>query len=125
MGKFSRSFQLVKQSFAILRSDKQLMLFPILSAICCLFVTLVIATGGTILMLPARTAALAAGEPFHPNQSPLFLLGMFTLYVANYFVIVFFNVALVGVANVAASPDWKESAKRLVDILIAGSRPAK
>jgi AcrR family transcriptional regulator len=33
--------------------------------------------------------------------------------------------ALVGVANVAASPDWKPSAKRLVDILIAGSRPAK
>jgi AcrR family transcriptional regulator len=31
--------------------------------------------------------------------------------------------ALVGVANVAASPDWKPSAKRLVDILIAGSRP--
>ena len=33
--------------------------------------------------------------------------------------------ALVGVANVAASPDWKASAKRLVDILINGSRPAK
>ena len=33
--------------------------------------------------------------------------------------------ALVGVANVAASPDWKPSAKRLVDILIAGSRPIK
>jgi AcrR family transcriptional regulator len=31
--------------------------------------------------------------------------------------------ALVGVANVAASPDWEASAKRLVDILIAGSRP--
>lgn len=31
--------------------------------------------------------------------------------------------ALVGVANVAASPDWQQSAKRLVDILIAGSRP--
>ncbi len=30
--------------------------------------------------------------------------------------------ALVGVANVAASPDWKASALRLVDILIAGSR---
>src|SRR5256884_7815336 len=50
-------------------------------------------------MLPARAAALAAGEQFHPNQSPMFLLGMFTLYVVNYFVIVFFNVALVGVAN--------------------------
>jgi AcrR family transcriptional regulator len=33
--------------------------------------------------------------------------------------------ALVGVANVAASHDWQPSAKRLVDILIAGSRPAK
>jgi AcrR family transcriptional regulator len=33
--------------------------------------------------------------------------------------------ALIGVANVAASPDWKPSAKRLVDILIAGSRPVK
>jgi hypothetical protein len=99
MGKFSRSWELVKQSFAILRSDKQLMLFPILSAIACLFVTILIGTGGTLALMPARAAALASGEQFHPNQSPVFLLSMFTLYVANYFVIVFFNVALVGVAN--------------------------
>lgn len=31
--------------------------------------------------------------------------------------------ALIGVSNVASSPDWKQSARRLVDILIAGSRP--
>lgn len=31
--------------------------------------------------------------------------------------------ALVGVANVATSPDWQKSARRLVDILILGSRP--
>jgi AcrR family transcriptional regulator len=31
--------------------------------------------------------------------------------------------ALVGVAHVATSPDWQQSAKRLVDILIMGSRP--
>jgi AcrR family transcriptional regulator len=31
--------------------------------------------------------------------------------------------ALVGVANVASSPDWQQSARRLVDILITGSRP--
>lgn len=30
--------------------------------------------------------------------------------------------ALVGVSHVALGPDWKESAKRLVDILIQGSR---
>jgi AcrR family transcriptional regulator len=33
--------------------------------------------------------------------------------------------ALVGVSNVSTSPDWQQSAKRLVDILITGSRPAK
>jgi len=99
MGKFSRSWQLVKQSFAVLRSDKQLMLFPVFAAVSCFVVTAMIATGGAFLLLPARAAALAAGEQFHPNQSPLFLLGMFTLYAVNYFVIVFFNVALVGVAN--------------------------
>ncbi|HEY0792321.1 MAG TPA: TetR/AcrR family transcriptional regulator [Chthoniobacterales bacterium] len=33
--------------------------------------------------------------------------------------------ALVGVANVATSPDWPQSARRLVDILILGSRPVR
>ena len=31
--------------------------------------------------------------------------------------------ALVGVSNVASTPDWVESARRLVHILLAGSRP--
>lgn len=33
--------------------------------------------------------------------------------------------ALIGVSNVASSPDWQQSARRLVDILISGSRPAR
>jgi hypothetical protein len=33
--------------------------------------------------------------------------------------------ALIGVSHVGSSTDWPESAKRLVDILIAGSRPLK
>jgi AcrR family transcriptional regulator len=33
--------------------------------------------------------------------------------------------ALVGVAYMSSSPDWRQSARRLVDILIAGSRPNK
>ncbi|HVM75316.1 MAG TPA: TetR/AcrR family transcriptional regulator [Candidatus Saccharimonadales bacterium] len=31
--------------------------------------------------------------------------------------------ALIGVSNVASVPEWPQSAKRLVEILIAGSRP--
>jgi AcrR family transcriptional regulator len=33
--------------------------------------------------------------------------------------------ALIGVAYMSATPDWQESARRLVDILITGSRPIK
>lgn len=33
--------------------------------------------------------------------------------------------AIVGVANFATSPDWQQSARRLVDILILGARPLK
>jgi len=33
--------------------------------------------------------------------------------------------ALVGVSNVASSPDWQQSARRLVDILITGSQATK
>jgi AcrR family transcriptional regulator len=33
--------------------------------------------------------------------------------------------ALVGVAYMSSSPDWQASARRLVDILIQGSRPLK
>jgi AcrR family transcriptional regulator len=33
--------------------------------------------------------------------------------------------ALIGVANIATSPDWQQSARRLVDILIRGSRPVR
>jgi AcrR family transcriptional regulator len=31
--------------------------------------------------------------------------------------------ALIGVSNVASVPDWRQSARRLVDILVIGSRP--
>uniref|UniRef100_Q01RR8 Transcriptional regulator, TetR family n=1 Tax=Solibacter usitatus (strain Ellin6076) TaxID=234267 RepID=Q01RR8_SOLUE len=33
--------------------------------------------------------------------------------------------AIIGVASVATSPDWQQSARRLVDILIAGARPIR
>ena len=33
--------------------------------------------------------------------------------------------ALIGVSNVASGPDWPQSARRLIDILISGSRPLK
>jgi AcrR family transcriptional regulator len=33
--------------------------------------------------------------------------------------------ALIGVSSISSGPDWQQSARRLVDILISGSRPAR
>ena len=100
MGRFSRSWDLVGESFDILWADKQLMLFPVLSGISCVIVTLLLGVSGLALFLPAIRAAGITPQNFqHFTKSPEAAAAMFVLYMANYFVIVFFNVALVGVAN--------------------------
>ena len=66
------------------------------------------ATSGDQIKVAIQTLvgrAVASGD-IRPDLDPLDLLR-----------------ALVGVAHVAASEEWEASAKRLVDILIAGSRP--
>lgn len=100
MGRFSRSWDLVGQSFDILLKDKQLMLFPVLSGISCVIVTFLTVMSGIAIFLPTLRAAGINQHNFqHFSKSPEFAAAMFVLYLVNYFVIVFFNVALVGVAN--------------------------
>jgi hypothetical protein len=100
MGRFSRSWDLVGESFSILWADKQLMLFPVLSGISCVIVTLLLTASGLAIFLPAiREAGITAQNFQHSGKSPEFMAAIFVFYLANYFVIVFFNVALVAVAN--------------------------
>jgi len=61
MGRFSRSWDLVQESFAILWADKQLMLFPVLSGISCLIVTLLVGVSGLAIFF--------AGDPGGGNHS--------------------------------------------------------
>ena len=84
--KFSRSWTLVKASAAVLRSDKELLLFPVLSGLCAL---LVMAT----FVLPIFALRL-----FETGNEVLgYLLG-FLFYFCTYFITFFFNAALVGAA---------------------------
>src|SRR5438270_13109857 len=100
MGRFSRSWDLVGQSFDILLKDKQLMLFPVLSGISCVIVTFLTGMSGIAAFLPTLRAAGINQHNFqHYSKSREFAAAMFVLYLVNYFVIVFFNVALVGVDN--------------------------
>src|SRR5262245_56876219 len=102
MGRLARSWDLVSDSFALLWADKELLMFPVLAGVSCLVVTLLLLAGGAAIFLPQLgelSALIPRGNPQDVVRSPLLMGAIFLLYLANYFVIVFFNVALVGVAN--------------------------
>ncbi len=86
--RLSNGWQLALNSFAVLKANRQLLIFPILSAIAMLLVisTFVIgmfASAGWDAELLRQQSAVA-------NYTILFLY-----YLVNYFVVVFFNTALV------------------------------
>lgn len=91
--RLSRSWELVKASAAVLRSDKELLVFPLLSTIAAM---LVAATFFVPLGLGGHfgewRASGAEGMP------AWFWLLLFAFYVVQYSVIFFFNTALVGAA---------------------------
>ncbi|HEX5413357.1 MAG TPA: DUF6159 family protein [Terriglobia bacterium] len=99
MGKISNTWKLVKQSFAILQQDEELMLLPVLSAISCVAVTLSLLAGSGFFFYPQVKAAIAQQGGWHPSNN-LIVGAMFVFYLTNYFVIIFFNTALVSAASI-------------------------
>jgi hypothetical protein len=92
-GKFSRSWSLVKASMAVLRSDKELLVFPLVSAI----VTLLVAATFIAPMIGfGMFAHMGRGDPMRP----MIYLWSFLFYFVQYIVIFFFNTALVGAAMI-------------------------
>jgi hypothetical protein len=92
--RIATGWELMKQSFGVLRHDKELVLFPVMSGAAC-------------LMVLASFALPLYNTPwFHQffdehrqaPQNPLFYVVLFAFYAVNYFVIVFFNAALVSCA---------------------------
>lgn len=99
---FSRSWELVKASFDVLRSDRELILFPIISMIGTIIVTIVFmiplfASG----LLEAAASTTETGETALTQGQTIFgLVLAFLFYFTMYTVIIFSNVALVGAAMI-------------------------
>ena len=85
--KFSRSWELVKASAAVLRSDKELMVFPIVSGIA----TLVVLATFLVPMIGWRVFSQGAASS---------VVWVFLFYFCQYTVIVFCNSALVAAAMI-------------------------
>jgi len=98
MGTLFRSWDLLGRSFAILKSDKELLWLPVMSALYCLAATLIICSAAAIVVvLPAM--------PLHHDVAQQKVLGqqllpfVFLFYFVTYGVGIYFNVALVSIAS--------------------------
>jgi hypothetical protein len=93
--RLARSWQLVKASASVLQQDRKLILFPLISSMAMLAVLASFAIpvmGWVVFSGRSATGSAVAGTTFYA-------LG-FLFYLTQYFVIFFFNAALVGAAMI-------------------------
>ena len=90
--KLSTSWDLVKASAAVLRADKELLLFPVISAVLSMLVVVTFAV--PVILAGVFTSGAADGA----GLSAAGYAGVLLFYVVQYFVIFFCNTALVGAA---------------------------
>lgn len=86
--RISRSWELVKASAAVLRSDRELMLFPVISTI------------ATLVVLATFALPTFAWRVFDGGFGVTAMAWVFLFYFCQYSVIIFFNCALVGAAMI-------------------------
>lgn len=86
--KFSRSWELVKASASVLRSDKELMLFPLISG------------AATLVVMATFLIPVFALRIFENGFGVGGAVLGFLFYFCQYSVIIFFNCALVGAAMI-------------------------
>jgi hypothetical protein len=97
VGTLARSWDLLGQSFSVLKSDKQMMWLPVLSAIFCLMAAVTIFGVGFLLLVPPG--------PLPQDPAAQKLLGrqmmpvLFVFYFVTYSLTIYFNVALVSIAS--------------------------
>jgi hypothetical protein len=97
MGKIRRSWELVKASWRVLKADKELALFPVVSAIC---VAIAIAIIGGGFALVTGDGAQEIADRFDDNSNRSWTIGdvvtLFIIYFVTVLIATFFNAALIG-----------------------------
>jgi hypothetical protein len=93
--RISRGIELTKQSLQVLREEKSLVVFPLFSGIAC---AIVFASFAVPLWASGYFEGVMDNGKI--QQDPLAYVLLFLFYFVNYFVIVFFNSALISCAIV-------------------------
>ena len=95
MGKFSLTWKLMGQSWELLKKDKELLIFPLISGILCLAVmaSFIYPMVSNQLIIDREEGAIKIDEV------KMYLL-LFLYYFITYFIIVFFNSAIIAAARI-------------------------
>ncbi len=88
----SQTMDAVKQSWTVLKADRELLVFPALSGLLCLIVS-------ASFYFPIAAAGSGLEGMYAGNKAAFFVL-MFLFYFANYFLITFFNCAVIACAEI-------------------------
>jgi Family of unknown function (DUF6159) len=91
---FSTSWNLIKASYNVLRTDRELLLFPLISMIGVILVTIVFSVPLLLTGFVSNTTEGSASS----GQIALGIVVLFAFYLVMYTVVIFSNVALVGAA---------------------------
>ncbi|HVT14004.1 MAG TPA: DUF6159 family protein [Fimbriimonadaceae bacterium] len=92
MGRFARSLALAKESYAVLRSNPQLTWFPVVSSMFTILLTI-------SFMVPIYLSLGPKGFDDTKQFPPAYYAVMAVFYLCNYFIVIFFNTALVTCAH--------------------------
>ncbi|RMH20171.1 MAG: hypothetical protein D6696_08775 [Acidobacteria bacterium] len=91
--KLSNSWRLVKASARVLQADKELLVFPLVSGLAVILVS-------ASFFLPLVFTGAASERLASGDANVLAYAVFFLFYLCQYFVIIFFNTALVGAAMI-------------------------
>lgn len=99
MGKFSRTWSMIKQSWQVLRADKEMLVFPLISGICCL----ILFASYAYPVFKSIHSQAAEGQEVAFEQDFRYYIFLFLFYLSTYFVGTFFNSAMVACAYIRMS----------------------
>lgn len=95
-GKFSRGWAITKQSWGVLRQDKHLLVFPVLSALVCLVVAaFMLGPWIAFIVMNAKDGSREAIESAAASRGPFSFVILFLTYFLSFSVVTYFNTALV------------------------------
>ena len=95
MGRFSRTWKLFKESFAVLAADSKILVFPVCSGISLVLL-------GASFFIPLYRDGTLQAVTHHKGTWDDYAV-LFGWYYMNFFVGIFFNSALMGCANMRLS----------------------